>query len=79
MDGRASGSGRISAQGRDAGRQGQELFDSVGCRACHAYPRRETRPCSARAKDFAPNLGNVAQKESGRFIYWWIKNPRGWN
>jgi mono/diheme cytochrome c family protein len=31
------------------------------------------------AKDWAPNLGRVAEKESTRFIYWWIMDPHGYN
>jgi len=59
--------------------KGKELFDSVGCRACHAITPDEVATPLGAAKDWGPNLGKVAQKESGRFIYWWIKDPRGYN
>jgi len=59
--------------------KGKELFDSVGCRACHAITPDEVATPLGADKDWGPNLGNVAQKESGRFIYWWIKDPRGYN
>ncbi|MBM4243527.1 MAG: c-type cytochrome, partial [Deltaproteobacteria bacterium] len=59
--------------------KGKGLFDEVGCRACHAIAADEIATPLGAAKDWGPNLGNVAQKESGRFIYWWIKDPRGWN
>jgi len=59
--------------------KGKGLFDEVGCRACHAITADEIATPLGAAKDWGPNLGNVAQKESGRFIYWWIKDPRGWN
>jgi mono/diheme cytochrome c family protein len=59
--------------------QGKELFDSVGCRACHALaPDQVATPIGA-VKDYGPNLANVAQKTSARFVYWWIKDPRGYN
>jgi mono/diheme cytochrome c family protein len=59
--------------------KGKELFDSVGCRACHAITPDEVATPLGASKDWGPNLGKVAQKESGRFIYWWIKDPRGYN
>jgi mono/diheme cytochrome c family protein len=71
--------GGISAQDATLVAKGKDLFDSVGCRACHAITPDEVATPLGAAKDWGPNLGNVAQKESGRFIYWWIKDPRGWN
>ncbi len=59
--------------------RGKELFDSVGCRACHAIAPDEVATPLGATKDWGPNLENVAQKESARFIYWWIKDPRGYN
>jgi mono/diheme cytochrome c family protein len=67
--------------------EGKGLFDSVGCRACHAidpdqigtpvgsasdFKPNETRT----AKDFAPNLSHIAEKTDGRWLYYWLKNPR---
>jgi mono/diheme cytochrome c family protein len=71
--------GGISPDDPDLVAKGKELFDSVGCRACHAITPDEIATPLGAAKDWGPNLGNVAQKESGRFIYWWIKNPRSYN
>lgn len=59
--------------------RGKELFDSVGCRACHAISPDEVATPLGATKDWGPNLQNVAQKTSARFIYWWIKDPRGYN
>lgn len=58
---------------------GKELFDSVGCRACHAIAPDEVATPLGASKDWGPNLGRIAEKESGRFIYWWIKDPRSYN
>jgi len=71
--------GGIAPQDATLVAQGKELFDSVGCRACHAITPDEIATPLGAAKDWGPNLGNVAQKESGRFIYWWIKDPRSYN
>jgi mono/diheme cytochrome c family protein len=71
--------GGISPQDPTVVAKGKELFDSVGCRACHAITPDEVATPVGTNKDWGPNLGNVAQKESGRFIYWWIKDPRGYN
>jgi mono/diheme cytochrome c family protein len=58
---------------------GKELFESVGCRACHAIAPDEVATPIGAIKDYAPNLQNVARKTSARFVYWWIKDPRGYN
>ena len=59
--------------------KGKELFDSVGCRACHAIGPDEVATPVGAAKDWAPNLSRVGEKEGARFIYWWIKDPRSYN
>ena len=59
--------------------KGKELFNQVGCRACHAMAADEVATPVGTDKDYAPNLTNVGEKTSSRFIYWWIKDPRGYN
>jgi mono/diheme cytochrome c family protein len=59
--------------------RGKELFDSVGCRACHAIEDGEVATPLGAEKDYAPNLRRVGEKTTARFIYWWIKDPRGYN
>jgi mono/diheme cytochrome c family protein len=71
--------GGISPQDDALVAKGKQLFDSVGCRACHAITPDEVATAVGSTKDFAPNLGRVGEKDSGRFIYWWIKDPRGYN
>jgi mono/diheme cytochrome c family protein len=59
--------------------RGRELVDSIGCRGCHALAPDEVAGQVGANKDVAPNLANVAEKTDGRWIYHWIKNPRGYS
>jgi len=59
--------------------KGKELFDEVGCRACHAAVEGEVATPVGANKDYAPNLARIGEKTTGQFIYWWIKDPRGYN
>ncbi|MGO9603936.1 MAG: c-type cytochrome [Candidatus Binataceae bacterium] len=67
--------------------EGKGLFESVGCKACHAIEPDQIGtpvgddanfiPAAARtAKDFAPNLSRIAEKTGASWIYTWLKNPR---
>jgi mono/diheme cytochrome c family protein len=58
---------------------GRELVDQIGCRACHALAPDEVAGQIGADKDLAPNLSNIAQKTDARWIYHWIKNPRGYS
>jgi mono/diheme cytochrome c family protein len=66
---------------------GKDLFESVGCKACHSVdPNQYGTPVGSAAdfkpdisrttKDFAPNLSKIAEKTDGRWIFLWLKNPR---
>ena len=66
--------------------EGKGLFESVGCKACHAIePDQHATPVGViagfgpgqtfTAKDFAPNLDKIAEKTSAAWIYAWLKNP----
>lgn len=59
--------------------RGKELFGQTGCRACHAIEADERATPVGTDKDYAPNLRRVGEKTTPRFIYWWIKDPRGFN
>jgi cytochrome c2/predicted nucleic acid-binding Zn-ribbon protein len=63
--------------GGDAAR-GKELFESVGCKACHVNEKgSEARRSEASAdRDYAPNLWNIADKTNPEWIFTWIKNPK---
>ena len=54
-------------------------MDSIGCRACHALAPDEVAGQLGANKDIAPNLSQVAAKTDGRWLYHWIKNPRGYS
>jgi len=67
--------------------EGKDIFESVGCKACHTVDKEgigtpvgsftDFKPNEARStKDFAPNLSAIAEKTNGRWIYLWLKNPR---
>jgi mono/diheme cytochrome c family protein/cytochrome c2 len=67
--------------------EGQGLFESVGCKGCHAIEPdkygtpvgsdKDFIPTATRTtKDFAPNLSKIAEKTSAAWIYTWLKNPR---
>jgi len=67
--------------------EGKGLFESLGCKACHAVDPGQLgtpvgsdenfKPAEVRtAKDFAPNLGKIAEKTDPRWIYSWLENPR---
>ncbi|MBI5070463.1 MAG: c-type cytochrome [Deltaproteobacteria bacterium] len=58
--------------------RGKEIFDTVGCRACHVAEQGSAarRSEASATRDYAPNLWNVGDKATPEWIYGWIKNPR---
>ncbi len=58
---------------------GKELVGSLGCRACHALAPDEVAGQLGANKDIAPNLSQIAEKTDARWIYNWIRNPRGYS
>jgi cytochrome c2 len=58
--------------------KGKQLFDAIGCRACHVVEEGSTarRSEASPTRDYAPNLWNVADKASPEWLYGWVKNPR---
>lgn len=60
--------------------EGEKLFDSIGCRGCHvAEEGAATRPIEESVdRDFAPNLWNVGAKTNPRWIFMWLKDPKGY-
>ncbi|HEY6420873.1 MAG TPA: c-type cytochrome [Candidatus Binataceae bacterium] len=67
--------------------EGKGLFESVGCKGCHAIePDQIGAPvgdfaafkagAARTTKDFAPNLSKIAEKTDPRWVYFWLKNPR---
>jgi mono/diheme cytochrome c family protein len=60
-------------------KHGRELMDQLGCRACHALEPDEVAGQLGANKDIAPNLSKIAEKTDPRWIYHWIRNPRGYS
>ena len=59
--------------------KGRALMDELGCRACHALAPDEVAGHLGENKDIAPNLSQIAEKTDARWIFHWIKNPRGFS
>lgn len=66
--------GRMPAQDRARGNvaNGKQLFETVGCMACHSIGDGE----SPTGGTFAANLQRVGEKASFDYIVRWIYNPR---
>lgn len=58
--------------------KGKEIFESVGCKACHVAEKGSTarRSEGSAERDYAPNLWNIADKAKPEWIYSWVKNPK---
>ena len=59
--------------------QGEELANTLGCRGCHGFAPGESPAFIGENKDVAPNLSQVADKTDARWLYHWLKNPRGYS
>jgi len=58
--------------------KGKEIFESVGCKACHVAEKGSAarRSEGSSERDYAPNLWNIADKARPEWIYSWVKNPK---
>jgi mono/diheme cytochrome c family protein len=65
-----------------AAARGREIFQQVGCYACHQLrgPDGEAKPSTFFAqveRDFAPDLSGLAGKVTGpEWLFAWLKNPK---
>lgn len=59
--------------------KGKQLVDSIGCKGCHGFAEGEFSTPLGQNKDLIPNLRDIAAKTNPRWIYHWIKNPRGYD
>ncbi len=59
--------------------KGAELANSLGCRGCHGLAPGESPALLGESKDIVPNLSNIAEKTNPRWMYHWLKNPRGYS
>jgi mono/diheme cytochrome c family protein/predicted nucleic acid-binding Zn-ribbon protein len=60
-------------------RRGKELVDSIGCRGCHAVAPEEVASAVSETKDHAPNLSRIGEKTNARWLYHWLRDPRGYH
>jgi mono/diheme cytochrome c family protein len=68
-----------SYAGGDA-RNGKQVFESVGCQACHVAGDFSTvRDARGTSYDIAPELTRVGSKVNPDWMFDWIKNPRHYN
>jgi len=51
--------------------KGKELFESVGCQACHKL--------KGKGELFAPDLSRIAEKVSADWLVSWLSNPKDYN
>lgn len=54
--------------------RGKELFQSVGCTACHVTPDTGDHEYS----DYGPDLDGIGSKLSTEWMYNWIMDPAAW-
>jgi mono/diheme cytochrome c family protein len=59
--------------------RGNKLTESLGCRGCHGFAPDESPAFIGENKDIVPNLANIAEKTDKRWLYHWLKDPRGYS
>ena len=59
--------------------KGKKLTESLGCLACHGFEPDQYASQVAITMDVAPNLARMAEKTDPRWMYHWIRNPRGYS
>jgi cytochrome c2 len=68
---------------------GKEVFESVGCLACHIRDEKDLKPGPKlegvngwpivfQNRDFAPALGKIGQKVQSDWLVRWVKNPKNY-
>ncbi|MFT5041313.1 MAG: mono/diheme cytochrome c family protein [Hyphomicrobiaceae bacterium] len=59
--------------------EGRGLTESLGCLGCHGFEPDAYASQVAQNIDTAPNLSRIAEKTDSRWIYNWIRDPRGYS
>ncbi len=61
--------------------RGQQLFESVGCQACHLVAEEEDalEVVGVSPRQFGPNLEAVASKSTIAWTYHWLKDPKSYD
>jgi cytochrome c2 len=78
FDKSARGAYAMPAGQRGNAARGKELFESIGCRACHMIgPEQDAKQdWAVTPRERGPNLEAVATKTSPEWIFNWIRDPR---
>jgi mono/diheme cytochrome c family protein len=63
----------------NAAARGKKLVESIGCKGCHGFAEGEFTTPLGKEKDLVPNLKDIASKTNARWVYHWVKNPRGFS
>ena len=58
---------------------GERLTHTLGCLGCHGFKPDEFASQVAVGMDTAPNLARIAEKTDPRWMYHWIRDPRGYS
>jgi mono/diheme cytochrome c family protein len=73
----------VAAQGSYRGgspQRGRELFESVGCQACHVVGQNTVvRDERGTSYDIAPELTRVGSKVNPDWLFDWLRDPRHFN
>jgi mono/diheme cytochrome c family protein len=60
--------------------RGKQLFEAVGCQACHVVgAMTKVREARGTSYDIAPELTRVGSKVNPDWLYDWVRNPRHFN
>lgn len=69
----------VSPRDRSLVAEGKALSERLGCLGCHGFEPDQYASQVALGIDTAPNLARIAEKTNARWIYSWLKNPRGFS
>jgi mono/diheme cytochrome c family protein len=72
--------GRIPFGLRGDALNGEQLVNTVGCKACHLVgtPQGDIDAVGTRQR-FGPNLIGLSEKTTADWVYAWIQDPKHWN
>ncbi len=59
--------------------EGRVLTRQLGCLGCHGFSEDEYSAEVAHGRDVAPNLSRIGEKVGTRWIYNWIRDPKGYS
>lgn len=69
----------VDPENADLVADGEALTQSLGCLGCHGFEPDTYASQVAQEMDTAPNLARIAEKTDARWVYNWIRDPRGYS